>query len=233
MSRDDPGSVDPGGPRVNAVCVVRELLPEPTNPDELTAISKSAVRRAVPAGPYGLGGDLVKDHRHHGGIEQAVYAYADEDAAWWAGELGISLPPGSFGENLRVSGLPVTGAEIGERWRIGTDGLELELTGPRIPCATFARHMARRGVSETGWVKRFTAHGAPGAYFAVTAPGTVAAGDEIHVMHRPGHGVLLADVFPTVNPDVARRLLAAEQSGTVRLYDSMRTHARDVVERRG
>lgn len=233
MSPGDRGSADPARPRVSAVCVVRELLPEPTNPDELTAISKSSVHRAVPVGPYGLGGDLVKDHRHHGGIEQAVYAYADEDAAWWAGELGIALPPGSFGENLRVSGLPVTGAEIGERWRIGTDGLELELTGPRIPCATFARHMGRRGVPEAGWVKRFTARGAPGAYFAVTSPGTLAAGDEIEVVHRPGHGVLLSDVFPTVGPDGARRLLAAEQAGTVRLQGDMRSHARDVAERQG
>ncbi len=218
---------------ITAVCVVAELLPEPTNPDQLTAIGKAPVQHAVPVGPYGLGGDLVKDHLHHGGIEQAVYAYADSDAAWWTAETGIALPPGAFGENLRTSGVDLNGAEIGERWRVGTTGLELELTCPRIPCATFARHMARRGVPERGWVKRFTAHGAPGAYFAVSSPGTVRAGDAIEVVHRPGHGVTLAQVFLADDAATYQRLLDAERAGSVRLYDDTRAHARKVVATRG
>lgn len=222
-----------GAPRVTKVCIVHELLPEPTNPDQLTAIGKAPVAYAVPVGPYGLGGDLVKDHRHHGGIEQAVYVYADEDAAWWAGELGVELPAGAFGENLRTSGIDVTGAEIGERWRVGTAGLELELTCPRIPCATFARHMARRGAPERGWVKRFTEHGAPGAYFAVSSPGTVAAGDAIEVVHRPGHGITLGRTFTHDVPETWQVLLDAEQAGTVRLYDDTRAHARRVVASTG
>lgn len=210
---------------VRAVCVVAELLPEPSNPDNLTAIGKHPVAHAVPVGPYGLGGDLVKDHKHHGGIEQAVYVYADEDAAWWAGELGVDLPPGAFGENLRVSGLPVTDAEIGERWRVGSDGLQLELTSPRIPCATFARHMARRGVPERGWVKRFTAHGAPGAYFAVTSVGTVHAGDPVQVVHRPGHGVTLGAMFAGAD-DAYARLLTAHESGAISLGAKVLAHCR-------
>jgi len=219
--------------RVSAVCIVHTLLPEPTNPDRLTAIDKRPIRHAVPVGPYGLGGDLVKDHRHHGGIEQAVYAYADEDAAWWGGDLGITLPPGTFGENLRTHGIDVTGAEIGERWRIGTSGLELELTCPRIPCATFARRMSGFGVPQRGWVKRFARHGAPGAYFAVSSSGTVTAGDEIEVVHRPGHGITLGQTFLHDEPETWRPLLKAEEAGTVRLYDDTRAHARRVVAARG
>jgi len=218
---------------ITAVCVVAELLPEPTNPDRLTAIGKAPVPYAVPVGPYGLGGDLVKDHRHHGGIEQAVYLYADEDAAWWAGETGIDIVPGLFGENLRTSGIEVTGAEIGERWRIGAGGLELELTSPRVPCATFARHMGCHGIPERGWVKRFTERGVPGAYFAVTAPGTVAAGDTVEIVHRPGHGVTLRDTFLGDDPALFRRLLDAEAAGAVRLYDDMRRNAHKVVATRG
>lgn len=222
-----------GAARISAVCIVHALLPEPTNPDKLTAIDKRPVRYAVPVGPYGLGGDLVKDHRHHGGVEQAVYAYADEDAAWWAGELGIELAPGTFGENVRTTGIDLNAAEIGERWRIGTSGLELELTCPRIPCATFARRMASFGVPQRGWVKRFAVHGASGAYFAVTSPGTVAAGDKIEVLYRPGHGITLGQVFTHDEPDTWRPLLEAEAAGTVRLYDDTRAHARQVVAARG
>ncbi len=207
--------------RITGVCLVHTLLPEPTNPDELTAIDKRPVRYAVPVGPAGLGGDLVKDHRHHGGPSQAVYVYADEDAAWWADELGVAVPPGLFGENLRTAGLDVTGAEIGERWRVGTDGLVVELTSPRIPCATFARRMAGVGVPQRGWVRRFTDHGAPGGYLAVVAPGTVQAGDEVEVVHRPGHGVTLGDLFRGDGATRAR-LLEAEAAGAVRLHEKVR-----------
>lgn len=84
----------------------------------------------------GLVGDVVYDQRHHGGDDQAVYAYAREDLDWWSAELGRDLTNGCFGENLTTSGLEVTGARIGERWRIGSE-VVLEVSVPRIPCSTF------------------------------------------------------------------------------------------------
>ena len=30
----------------------------------------------------------------HGGTDKALYAYASEDAAWWATELDREIPPG-------------------------------------------------------------------------------------------------------------------------------------------
>jgi MOSC domain-containing protein YiiM len=176
--------------RISAVCVVHTLLPEFSNPDKLTAIDKRAVSFAVPVGPYGLGGDLVKDIRHHGGLDQAVYAYADEDAAWWASELGREITPGLFGENLRTTGVDVTGAEIGERWRIGDGGLVVEVTDPRTPCGTFQRRMG-----EENWIRRFTEHGAPGAYLRVVSEGPVTAGDALEIVHRPGSGITIGTVF--------------------------------------
>src|SRR5262249_35787987 len=70
-------------------------------------------------GGSGLVGDRVCDLRHHGGDHQAVYAYAREDLVRWSAELDRAMPPGSFGENLTTVGVNVTGALIGERWRIG------------------------------------------------------------------------------------------------------------------
>src|SRR5512142_170258 len=104
---------------LTAVCRVHRMRPEPSNPDGLTAIDKRPVDGAVEVGPLGLDGDRVCDPRHHGGEEQAVYAYADEDAAWWAAEVGWDIPPGLFGENLRTSGIDVCGAEIGEHGASG------------------------------------------------------------------------------------------------------------------
>ena len=67
----------------------------------------------------GLDGDVQVNRKYHGGEGQALYAYAQEDADWWAAELDRELPAGRFGENLRTSGIDLTGALLGERWRIG------------------------------------------------------------------------------------------------------------------
>ena len=182
--------------RISSVNVVHALVPDVRGDLDKTAIDKRPVDgRVRVSGPVeeagvGLAGDQIYDTRHHGGRDQAVYAYAVEDRDWWAAELGRELAGGSFGQNLDTEGVEVTGAVIGERWRVGDDGLVLEVTSPRIPCTTFQGFM-----DLPQWVKRFTDHGASGAYLRVVAPGTVGAGDAVVVVERPAHGVTIGDVF--------------------------------------
>ncbi|MFR9780743.1 MOSC domain-containing protein [Micromonospora sp. MS34] len=137
----------------------------------------------------GLVGDQIFDIEHHGGDDQAVYAYAREDYDWWEARLDRVLPGGVFGENLTTVGVDVNGAVIGETWLIG-DSLVLQPTFGRIPCATFQAKMA-----EPQWVKTFTRENRPGAYLRVVEPGDVQAGDPVTVMHQPAHGVTIADAF--------------------------------------
>jgi MOSC domain-containing protein YiiM len=137
----------------------------------------------------GLVGDVIVSRRHHGGTDQAVYAYARERLDEWAAELGRELPNGMFGENLTTSGLDVDHARLGEQWRVGSS-VVLRVTGPRIPCATFRGRM-----DEPGWVKRFAAVGLTGAYLSVVAGGEVSAGDPIEIVHRPDHDVTVAMTF--------------------------------------
>ncbi|MFI9239639.1 MOSC domain-containing protein [Streptomyces sp. NPDC053079] len=145
----------------------------------------------------GLAGDAVVSLRHHGGDDQAVYAFAREDLDGWERELGRRLPDGAFGENLTTSGIDVNGARIGERWRIGTD-LLLEVTAPRIPCRTFADWLG-----ESGWIRRFTQEAAPGAYLRVIEPGRIRAGDAVTVVHRPAHDVSVSQVFRALTTERA------------------------------
>src|ERR1700759_2095151 len=110
----------------------------------VTGIDKRPVREPVlvtapgpkGSGEVGLAGDRVYDVKHHGGTDQAVYAYAREDLDSWGDELGRALPNGVFGENLTTEGVAVNQALIGERWLVG-DQLLLEVSCPRIPCGTF------------------------------------------------------------------------------------------------
>lgn len=191
--------------RLVAVNVVHALVPDPTGGVGRTAIDKRPAEGPVAVGRLGLVGDTVMDRAHHGGVDKALYAYAAEDQAWWAVELARELPPGVFGENLTTDGLDVTGAVIGERWRLGSD-VEVEVAMPRTPCVTF-----QAWLGEAHWVRRFTEHGAPGAYLRVRVEGRVGAGDPIEVVHRPTHGVTVGEVFRPRSADAERlRLLLAE-----------------------
>jgi MOSC domain-containing protein YiiM len=154
----------------------------------------------------GLVGDFIGDGKHHGGNDQAVYAFQREDLDEWQRRLGRALPNGFFGENLTTFGLDVNDARIGERWRIGEE-VVLQVTAPRIPCSTF-----RGWMGEKGWAKTFTAAGRPGAYLRVTAPGMIKAGDPIEIIDRPDHQVSISMMFKatTTERELLPRLLAAE-----------------------
>lgn len=212
---------------IAAVNVVHAVHPDDHNGAGETAIDKRSLTGRVPVRVLGLQGDRQMDTEHHGGRDKAVYAYAAEDAAWWSGQLGREVAPGQFGENLTTTGLDVTGALIGELWRIGgPEGAVVEVTQPRLPCLTFQEWMG-----EPQWVKRFTQHGAPGAYLRVVDEGRVGAGDPIEVVHRPAHGISIGTVFARIEPDVGRRLLALADDGELDMAPSLRWYAERAVAR--
>lgn len=172
---------------LEAVCAGR-IRPTEHGALKRTGIDKRPIAGRVEVGVLGVAGDEIADLTHHGGEDQAVYAFAREDYAFWEAELGRPLAAGCFGENLTTVGADVQTARIGERWRVGE--VLLELTGVRIPCSVFAGF-----VDEPHWVRRFTEHGVPGAYFRVVEPGTVAAGDPIEVVSVPEHDLTVGYAF--------------------------------------
>ncbi|QOC90776.1 MOSC domain-containing protein [Micromonospora craniellae] len=174
------------------------------------ASGRSGIDKRLAAGRVtvrtdGVVGDFIGERAHHGGPDQAVYAYATEDAQWWAAVLGRAVPPGHLGENLTTTGVDVTGAVIGEQWVIGS--ALLQVTKPRSPCRTFAGFW---GVPDL--IKRFTVRATPGAYLRVLREGTVGADDPVEVVHRPAHGVTIGEVFRalTLEPALLPRLLDAD-----------------------
>src|SRR5271167_276423 len=127
MSRSDRPiaqllSVNVGRPR--AVDTGQRTVP--------TAIWKAPVEGRVLVHGVNLDGDDQADRSVHGGPDKAVYAYAIEETQAWEEELGRELEMGAFGENLTTEGIDVSGALLGERWRVGTT--LLEIVQPRLPC---------------------------------------------------------------------------------------------------
>ena len=182
--------------------VVSVNVGRPAPLDTGRRVVESAIRKAPVAGPVAvrdinLAGDEQADKQHHGGVDQSVYAYASEDAAFWGEVVGRELPPASFGENLTLAGVDVSGARIGERWRIGS--AELRVTGPRVPCFKLE---ARIGVP--GFQRAFLHAGRPGAYLAILQEGELQAGDAVEIVHRPDHQVTPALVIEALLLDRTR-----------------------------
>jgi MOSC domain-containing protein YiiM len=186
-------SVNTGRPAQIAVRRGRPLM---------SAIGKAPVSGRVRVEGVNVGDDRQADLRFHGGADKAAYAYAGEDAAWWAAELGREIPPGMFGENLTLEGIDVSGAVIGERWRVG--GVDLEVCQPRIPCAKLGHRFGDQRM-----VKRFAQASRPGAYLRIVSPGELGAGDAAEVLSRPAHGVTVALVSAAVLLDDSLRPRAA------------------------
>lgn len=195
---------------VLAVCRVHQLLPDASNVG-VTAIDKRPAEGPVKVHRLGLQGDIQANRVHHGGPDQAIYAYSQTDAEYWAGLLQRDVPPGAFGENLRVAGIDATSAVIGERWRIGLD-VELEVTSPRTPCATFQRRLGERQ-----WVRRFTEEGRVGAYLRVLKTGSIQAGDHIHRIFVPQHGITVGKWFSEPDVESMEALKDADAEGRIRL----------------
>lgn len=212
---------------VLAVCRVHQLLPDPLGSVGVTAIDKRPIEGPVKVHKLGIHGDVQASRLHHGGEDQAIYAYSQEDADYWSGELQRDLPAGIFGENLRISGIETTGAVIGERWKVGLD-VELEVTSPRTPCATF-----QRVLGEPTWVKRFSEAGRVGTYLRVVKTGSISAGDHIHRTFIPKHGITVGQWFSDPTPELVQTLLDAEADGEIRLQEDYRPEFEKVLRRSG
>lgn len=171
---------------VNIASVIQEG--EWTGSEGRTGIDKRPVSGEIRFENEGVFGDSVIDRNHHGGYDQAVYAYAREDSDWWQQEIGRELNNGAFGENLTTEGIDVNESLIGERWQIGT--VLLEVSQPRIPCRVFAGFWR-----EPSLIKKFTEAKRPGAYLRIIEEGTIKAGDELKVVSRPNHLISIRDLF--------------------------------------
>jgi MOSC domain-containing protein YiiM len=174
-----------------------------------TAIDKRRVPGRVFAGKLGLAGDKQADTDHHGGPDQALYAYAREDLDWWTEQTSREFSNGEFGENLTTAGLEVSGAFIGEVWQLG-DEVVVQVTAPRIPCQVF-----KTWTGERQWVKRFAAARRPGAYLRVLAEGEVGAGDQVVVLSQPEVRVTVSESMRAYygDADLMRVLLTVDGRG--------------------
>lgn len=202
---------------VNVTSVVHEGAW--TGSEGRTGIDKRSVGGRVALKNNGVEGDVIIDRNVHGGYDAAVYAYAQEDLIWWEKEIGQTIAPGRFGENLTTQGIDVTHAVIGERWAIGS--AILEVSQPRIPCRVFAGFWERPTL-----IKEFTKAGRPGTYLRIIQEGDIGQGDVVTIVHRPGHGITISNLYAAKSGD---RSLISEITKVPELSETYREWALKIL----
>jgi MOSC domain-containing protein YiiM len=152
-----------------------------------TGIWKSPVEGRLAVRGVNVDGDEQADLRVHGGVDKAVYAYATEDYDWWATKLGHELEPGTFGENLTVTGFDPGDAIIGTQWRIGT--AVFQVTQPRQPCFKLGMRMG-----DADFVDEFEVAARFGAYLRIIEEGDVGAGDAVEATGLDREGITVREL---------------------------------------
>lgn len=155
---------------------------------ETTGIYKLPVNKPIEIKSFGIEGDAICDKKNHGGPDQAIYVYGEVDYAWWSEELGREIAPGTFGDNLTISGLQSARFNVGDYLHIGD--VTLQVTSPRIPCGTFAARM-----EDPQWVKKFRQAERPGLYCRVIKEGIVKAGDSVSIEKYTGETISILQMY--------------------------------------
>ena len=153
-----------------------------------TGIFKTPVSDSIIITKLGLAGDHIIDKSVHGGEDQAVYLYSQEDNDWWANQLDRPIEPGMFGENLTLSSFSTDKLKIGDRLKV--NDVVLEITAPRTPCFKLAQKMG-----DPKFVKTFAEAVKPGAYARVIKEGEVHVGNEVTIENTEEDYSKIHEVF--------------------------------------
>lgn len=139
-----------------------------------TGIFKYAVDKPVFLDTEEVKGDEISDRKHHGGINQAVYAYSLKHYAYWKSFYpNLDWQNGMFGENLTIDDIDETKIHVGDTFKVGDTILEATLQ--RDPCYKLGIRFNNMKI-----VKQFWNTTMCGVYFKVLQTGFVKSGNEFH-----------------------------------------------------
>ncbi|MDF2835411.1 MAG: hypothetical protein K0Q63_1051 [Paenibacillus sp.] len=175
----------------------------------LSGIFKQPTDEACYAGGNGVEGDGQGDTINHGGPDKAVCAYFDIRYPYWEKQFGRPFEPGSFGENVTISGWSEEELNIGDIVQAG-DAV-LQVSQPRQPCFKLG---IRNELPNLPMLVQQT--GYSGFYFRVLEPGRLQKGQELTLMerHPAGISVMEANVIMYRQKDNApaiEKLLAVKE----------------------
>ena len=159
---------------------LRDQLLRLPGTEKLSGIDKQRSTNDVWLDLSGLQGDLVADHRFHGGPDRSLCQYPADHYRHWCRLYPHlqAIGPAAFGENLSTLGLDERQVCIGDRFRWG-DAL-IEVSQPRSPCSNLDRRHDARGLA-----RQLAKSGRTGWLYRTLEPGAVRPGADLHLIDRP------------------------------------------------
>ena len=133
--------------------------------------------------------DQIENRVHHGGIDQALYAYGEQHYHFWK-----ELYPdqdwnyGMFGENVTITDFDETAIHVGAIYQLGT--AKIQVTKPRQPCMKLGIRFNTQKI-----VKDFWNSTKSGVYFKVLEMGEVKPGDSLKLLENMPDNPTIAQVY--------------------------------------
>jgi MOSC domain-containing protein YiiM len=165
----------------------------------MTGIFKEPVQGPVMLRRLSLEGDGQADLRVHGGVDKALYAYANDVYSQWK-----QLRPrdefsyGAMGENLLITSLREDLVMIGDTFELGE--AVIQAVQPRFPCFKLSIKF-----NDPSILKDFMEINRPGVYFRVLQEGHLTVGDRLKLVDREEVYVSVQELFSMLhNPDIDR-----------------------------
>ncbi len=137
-------------------------------------------------------GDELSDRLHHGGYYKACYLYAAEQYPYWRKLYPhLDWSWGMFGENLTVADFDEHNLYLGDIYRVGT--ATVQVSQYREPCYKLGHKFGTQDM-----IRQFIEYGRGGTYISILNEGSVAVGDEFHLVDRPEALISVAQLFHLV-----------------------------------
>src|SRR5262249_5288024 len=139
---------------------------------------------------------------YHGGPEAAVCVHLADHYRFWRERYGVDLSHGHLGENVVLIGMTEDEICAGDIVRLGSP--LVQVSGPRVPCAT-----QRRRAGRDEWVKLTIRENRKGFYLRVIETGAVEDQDSWLLQERLNERGAIPEInrclYLDFNPDVARK----------------------------
>ena len=137
-------------------------------------------------------GDELSDRLHHGGYYKACYLYAAEQYPYWRKLYPhLDWSWGMFGENLTVADFDEHNLYLGDIYRVGTATVQVSQYSE--PCYKLGHKFGTQDM-----IRQFIEYGRGGTYISILNEGSVAVGDEFHLVDRPEALISVAQLFHLV-----------------------------------
>ncbi len=154
-----------------------------------TGIFKYSVDTPIFLDTETVKGDAICDREHHGGIDQAVYAFSLKHYDYFKKLYpDLDWENGMFGENLTMDDLDETQLHVGDTFKVGE--VVLEVTKPRQPCMKLGVRFQNMKIVKQFWNTTFS-----GVYFKLLQTGYVKSGDQFEQIKSCPENPTIAEIY--------------------------------------